>query len=62
MAPLAPGQTRKLVSMRVPGEAEPRNRSVVVNADGSMYYEVGLRLVNGVRDAPVLHLSADMGP
>jgi len=59
--PLRRGDRRKVVSMTVPGEPQPRRRSVLTRCDGESSYEIGLKLVAGKRWAPVLHLASDMG-
>lgn len=48
--------------MTVPGDLSERARSVIVQADGTRFYEVGLQITRGVREAPTLHLCSDMGP
>lgn len=53
---------KRLTSMQVPGELDRRARSVIVQVDGVQYFEVGLKMVDGKRHLPALHLSSDMGP
>lgn len=54
---LCNGDNRRLTSMQVPGEPDRRARSVIVQADGVQYFEVGLKMVDGKRHLPALHLS-----
>ena len=61
LRPLQAGQKRYMVSVDVAGQGL-RKRVCLQNADGARQLEYNLRLLQGIRQAPCLHMAADQGP
>jgi hypothetical protein len=59
--PLQEGEQRYFVEATPPGEIAERRRACVLSPDGSRRFEAPIKIDNGVRHWPVLHLSADQG-